>query len=133
MPKITFSVQVYQDNRWMIDAEMDSETAALKYAESLVTAAEHSGVKVTRERTRADGTISEQEIFNKTVQTKQKKLSIKGIDDANDCKNDIDFYNLQSRITIGRLLRNFLDELCITPTELLHNYRIIKKFIELDI
>lgn len=43
------------------------------------------------------------------------------------CTTIEEFVGLDSRIVMNRVLREFLDHLMITPTELLHNYSYQKK------
>ncbi|MFN3076825.1 MAG: hypothetical protein ABT940_08110 [Alphaproteobacteria bacterium] len=133
MAGTNFSVQVNDEGRWIVDAEFSSEAEALKHAENLVTAADHSGVKVVREWTRGDGTITEREIFNKTISGRKKKITIVPVEETNDCVEDTDYYTLESRSVMGRILRKYLDEICATPMELLHNYQLIKRFLDHDI
>ncbi|KAF0109733.1 MAG: hypothetical protein FD149_2768, partial [Rhodospirillaceae bacterium] len=44
-----------------------------------------------------------------------------------------ELYGLESRSTVNRLLRKYLEEVILTPTELLHNNRELKRLLDLDI
>lgn len=133
MSRTIFSVQVGIEKRWQLEAEFASEAEAMKMAESLVNANQHDAVRIIREWQRADGGISEREIFNKVLTGQKKKITVNAIDQANECSVADDLYGLESRLTIGRLLRRLFDDMVLTPSEFLHYYPLAKKFLDGDL
>ncbi|KAF0114400.1 MAG: hypothetical protein FD149_1856 [Rhodospirillaceae bacterium] len=74
------------ENRWQLDAQTPSESEARAYAENMVAAAQHGGVKIIREWHHTNGSITEKEIFHvSTPQTGKKKIVVHPIDEAPDC------------------------------------------------
>ncbi|MEO5372764.1 MAG: hypothetical protein H7840_00635 [Alphaproteobacteria bacterium] len=133
MSRTVFSVQVLLENHWVVETEVGTEDEAMKLANGLVNANQHEGVRVIREWHRGDGGVSDREIFSKLLTGKAKKITVSAIDQANPCSSPNDLFSLESRLTIGRLLRKLFDDMVLTPTELLHHYPIAKKFLDGDL
>ncbi len=49
------------------------------------------------------------------------------------CQTYQDLYGLESRSTVNRLLRKYLEDVILTPTELLHNNCELKRLLNLNI
>jgi hypothetical protein len=124
-----FEVMVYYENHWVIESIMEHEAAAIGLARSLLVDEKNEQVKVVQHRSMPSGFTTTKIIFEQVRPPKPKKeigLSAT-IKDAKPCATLEEFFGLDSRNVIGRLLRDFLDSLVITPTELLHNYGYMKK------
>ena len=127
----SFEVQIRREGRWVIEATFLDEQAALSCARAQMTMGGVEEVKVLKYRTFA-GMSLETVIFEKAVPVvKEKPLLLGGTaEGAPFCLNADDLYGFDSRVVIGRLLRNFLDKYRITPTELLYAWTYVRKLDE---
>jgi hypothetical protein len=126
---ITYEVMVFYDKRWVIDCIMDDEEIAIERARQLLLEEKNEQVKVVRQRAMNTGFTTEKAVFEQARPPKGKKeVSLSAsIRAAPPCDTIEDFFALEARVLIGRVFREFLDKLVITPSELLHNYSYIKK------
>lgn len=129
-PNASFEIQVLADKNWVVLELASDETQAKAFADNLLQKGNHSAVRVVRDIRRLDGTHSETIIQEKTAQPRSQgaDLALGVIQDAPLCQDLADFLGLDARLTLGRLLRKYLDETQITPSELLHNAAEMKRF-----
>lgn len=128
--QVEFEVQAYYDKHWVSEGSYEQEKDAIAFAKSLFTDDKIEEVKVIRFRGMMGGGLSlKKEIFTEKRQPKAKKaITLSGkITETRVCATVDEFMGLESRIVMNRVLREFLDHLMITPTELLHNYSYQKK------
>ena len=128
--QVEFEVQAYYEKHWVTENSFDSEKDAIACAKSLFSDDKVEEVKVIRFRGMLGGGLSlKKEIFNEKRAPKAKKaITLSGkITETRVCTTMEEFMGLESRIVMNRVLREFLDHLMITPTELLHNYSYQKK------
>lgn len=115
-----------RDKRWIIDCLAHNEFQARERAEELYADDDVEAVRVVRGRFGHDGTSWETVILERVRQGKRGEKPVKiaaSPDEIAWCDGLDDLYGPASRYAIARLLRNFLDRHCITPTELLHHNR----------
>jgi hypothetical protein len=126
---ITYEVMSFYDKRWVIDCVMDDEELAIERARQLLLEEKTEQVKVMRQRAMNTGFTTEKAVFEQARPPKGKKeISLSAsIRAAPPCDTLDDFFALEARVLMGRVFREFLDKLVITPSELLHNYSYIKK------
>jgi hypothetical protein len=126
---ITYEVMSFYDKRWVIDCVMDDEELAIERARALLLEEKTEQVKVMRQRAMKTGFTTEKAVFEQARPPKGKKeISLSAsIRAAPPCDTLDDFFALEARVLMGRVFREFLDKLVITPSELLHNYSYIKK------
>lgn len=127
---ISCEVFVENDGRWLIDCVIEAEEAAIARARQLLKDENNSAVRVVRHRTvRATGFTTQTIAFEQQQAPRAKKeIGISGtLDRATHCTKLEELYGLDARIIINRLLREFLNNFLITPTELLHQARYIKR------
>ncbi len=125
----SFEIQFLRDKNWVVAEIKGDEADARNFAESLLQKGDHEAVRVVRDFARHDGLHSETVILEKAADAKQKSdPQLASIAEAPVCENVEDIYGPASRITIGRLLRKYLDEVIVTPTELLHSPQELKRF-----
>jgi hypothetical protein len=126
---ITYEIMSFYDKRWVIDCVMDDEELAIERARSLLLEEKNEQVKVTRQRAMKSGFTTEKIVFEQARPPKGKReigLSA-SINAAPPCAALEDLFALDARVIMGRVFREFLDKLVITPSELLHNYGYVKK------
>lgn len=119
------------EGRWLIECivETGGEEQAIGQARVVLAGEKYEEVKIIRQTIRKDGFTTEAEIFKELRKPKQKKdITAAAAADADYiCRDLDDFYGLESRIVIGRVLREYLDKNVITPTELLHHHSHLSK------
>jgi hypothetical protein len=127
--KTTFEVQVLQDKNWVIAQMAGDEDKAKAFAENLLQAGNCAAVRVIKDYQRLDGTHSETVVMEKKGEEKGPgDPTLATITEAPPCSQLEDFYAQPARTTMGRLLRKYLDEAQVTPFELLHDYKEMKRF-----
>ena len=128
--QVEFEVQAYYEKHWVTENSFEQEKDAVAFAKSLFSDDKIEEVRVIRFRGMMGGGLSlKKEVFTEKRAPKAKKaitLSSK-ITETRVCTTVEEFVGLESRIVMNRVLREFLDHLAITPTELLHNYSYQKK------
>ncbi|MGE5477904.1 MAG: hypothetical protein ACM3Q1_14690 [Bacteroidales bacterium] len=129
-PNVSFEIQVLTDKHWVVAEFATDEAKAKAFADNLLQKGNHSAVRVVRDRRGADGLHKETVIQEKTATPKSggPDISLSPVKDAPVCRALADFYGLEARLTMGRLLRKYLDEVVISPTELLHSAAELKRF-----
>jgi len=129
----SFEVQVLKDKNWVVETISTDETQAKEFADNLLQTTNHAAVRVVRDFQRIDGLHTETVIHEKKATEKgDKDLSLAAISEAPTCVELAEFYALPARLTIGRLLRKYLDEVVVTQTELLHNAAELKRLGDKD-
>jgi len=126
---ISYEVMTGEGGRWLIDSTHKSRQPAMNRAQSLVEANQHDAVKVTREEEgKEDEVVFQKECAGRA----EKPMSIAAIEDSPVCATLDDLYGFEARKTVGRLLREYLDEFGLTATELMHDFSQIRSLARLD-
>lgn len=127
--KTSYEVQVLADKNWVIAEMAPDEAKAKAFAENLLQAGNHAAVRVVKDFERIDGTHSETIIMEKKATEKAAgDPTLTTITEAPLCSDLEDFYAQPARTTMGKLLRKYLDEALVTPFELLHDAKEMKRF-----
>jgi hypothetical protein len=124
-----FEVASKRDGRWAIECARERQDDAIAMARALLATKAYEAVRVVRERDVHGRTLIETPIFE-ALRTDDDEPQIRlSAPDESDCwcTELDDLYGARSRRVIGQMLRAFLDQLGITPTELLHNARFARK------
>lgn len=129
-PNVSFEIQVLTDKHWVVAEFATDEAKAKAFADNLLQKGNHSAVRVVRDRRGADGLHKETVIQEKTATPKAgaADVSLSPVKEAPVCRALADFYTLDARLTLGRLLRRYLDEVVVSPSELLHSGAEMKRF-----
>lgn len=132
--RANFEIQAMKDGRWIQQSLIDDQVAAVSAAKKLLTDKKCEGARVIRNWARGDGTFDEKEIFSQTqVVRDDGPVYIVKIEDAPaKCEAPSDYYGAQSRAVTNRLFRNYMDKAFVTPTELMHNYKELKRLQDKD-
>ncbi|HEY0835311.1 MAG TPA: hypothetical protein VGE72_15520 [Azospirillum sp.] len=127
----SFEVQVRQEGRWRIEATFTEEQAALSCARAQLVGHGVQEVKVFKARSLAGLAIQTAIFHRKVPEVKERPLGLSGSPEgAPFCTELADLYGFDSRVVIGRMLRQFLDKFRITQTELLHGWSFARKLDE---
>lgn len=130
--RASFEVQVQNDERWTIENQCESEEAARASAKVVAAKRMHQAVRVVKYWQRADGGITETVLLQQSVGVAEAKVTPGQIEDTPYCKKIRDYYKPESRETIGKLLRKYLEKVILTPTELIHSSKALKRVQEVD-
>ncbi|MAN79360.1 MAG: hypothetical protein CMM77_13180 [Rhodospirillaceae bacterium] len=118
----TYEVQTEADGKWTFHASHNVKSQAIQQAQALLDSHKYSGVKVIAESERKGDEI----IFNERAEVTDKGLTIVPIDTSPVCETLADCYQLEARRTIGRLLRQYLDDVGMTAMELAFDFGRLK-------
>ena len=126
--EVRYEVHVNDGGRWTVYTDASTRGRAIQEAQTLLGSGKFDAAKVTEER----GQSREILIWHEQVQRVQKAETISPVDDAPVCTTLDDFYKIEARLTVGRLLRQILDGRSATPLELLHDYGLIREITRKD-
>ena len=127
-----YEVYGHDGRRWLIDCVRASLASALIRCDELANDV-RAGFDVLRvvDTGHADG--RERVIHEQTVSRRHaNRPRMRTIKEAAYCERLADYYSLEARLTIGRLLRPFLDDARITALELLHDYTRLRRVMRDD-
>ena len=130
--RASFEVQVQIEERWSIEDQCADEAAARAAAQAVAAKRQHRAVRVVKYWQRADGNITETVVLSQNISVAEVKVTPAPIEDAPNCKKLKDYYKLDSRETIGRVFRKYLEKVILTPTELIHSSKALKRVQEVD-
>jgi len=127
--KSTFEVLTARGDRWLIDMTTSRKSEAMKCAEDLIAKGSFEGVRVTEQR---DDWVKEKIVFEKISATNEKQLKPNLVSKLDMCTSFSDYYALSSRLTIGRLIRGYLDQNGLMALELLSNVGHLRALDRMD-
>lgn len=125
--RVSFEIQTLADDRWTTTDLRETEAMAMALARGLLANPKLAGARVVKAWQRVDGTSDETVLFTETREVPAAEITAVPITDAHLCSDIYDFFGLDSRMTLNRLFRKYIDIAFLTPTELLHNYRALMK------
>lgn len=134
LDRANFEIQVMRDGRWSTDLVRGDEKEAIAAAKRFLADKKCEGARVVRNWARSDGTMIEKEVFSETRAVKDDgPIRIVQVDSAPaKCEAPSDYSGLQSRMLMNRLFRNYMEKAFVTPTELIHNYKELKRLQDKD-
>ncbi len=132
--RISFEVQVMRDGRWMMQSVTDAEEGARAAATKLLADKRCEGARIVRNWHRSDGRMVENEVFCETRTIRDDgPVRIVPVDTAPPrCEAAADYYALDSRMLMGRIFHTYFEKTFVTPTEVIHNFRELKRIQDKD-
>ena len=129
-----FEVQVMRDSRWVTESVRDSEALARQLAKKFLQDKNCAGARVVGNRSFRDGSEEETVIFERTQDVNtEKPVRIIPLESAPQlCTTPKDIFSLESRVTLNRVLRIYFEGVSLTPTEVLHSHRELKRLNDKD-
>jgi hypothetical protein len=122
-------INVLDGDRWTIYTDAPTKGRGIKEAKALLSTGKFDAVKVTEDR----GQMQEINVFEvKSSGRPSPATKVTPVDEAPYCKELEDFYNFEARITLGRLLRQHLDQEGITASELIYDNINIRTLMRND-
>jgi CRP-like cAMP-binding protein len=117
--EITYEVQVSKEGRWNVAELCVTRGDGVKVAETLLAGGRVDAVRVLEEREGRKPKV----IFEKAGAGRaEKPITITAIEDSPVCRTPANFFSFEARLTVARLLRQFLDEYGLTALELLYDF-----------
>ncbi len=129
--RVSYEVQVYSTDHWVLDRSFRTEADARAHGKKLYANSRCEGYRVVRDWQKPIGYHFETELvsrFRPVLET----LAVTPIEEAPPCTSDAQFYGVDSRLAMGRLLRSYIERMVVTPTEILHNGTEARRLLERD-
>ncbi|RJF77559.1 hypothetical protein D3877_27780 [Azospirillum cavernae] len=128
----SYEVQIYQADHWVLDSCFESEADARAYGKRILSGGKIEGIRVVRDWARPDGRHVETEIHQE-FRSVSNSIVISPIDEAPPlCHSAEACFGVEGRMVMNRLLRNYVERIVVTPTELLHNHTELKRLLDKD-
>jgi hypothetical protein len=131
--RANYEVQVFRGNKWHINDVLQSEESARRKADELLTQKGIEGVRIIKESIFGNDSRRESEIFKQMKEVeKDEDFSITPVEDAPVCENVSEYYETQARTIMARLFSKYLEKIEMTPLEMLHSHKSLKRALNLD-
>ncbi|WP_353857555.1 hypothetical protein [Azospirillum formosense] len=131
-PSASYEVQIYQQDHWILEGRFDTEAEALAFGRKALSGGRVEGMRVVRDWRRPDGRHVETEVHVEFRQV-SRTVAPSPIDEAPALCLTLDHcYGVQSRMTMNRVLRNYVERAVVTPTEVLHNHAELARLLNTD-
>jgi hypothetical protein len=131
--RASFEVQVYREGRWAISEVLPSEDSARRKAQELLLQKGCAGVRIVKETKFSESNVRESEIFKQMKEVDDDEdFSITPVEEAPLCEQVADFYQTAARNTMARIFSKYLEKHEMTPLELLHSHKNLKRMLNLD-
>ncbi len=129
----SFEIQVLREGRWLTESARATEDDARALAKTLLANKQCPGVRIVRNWLNRDGTMTETVLFEQKQAVKEAPVRINPIEQASPlCQSPRDYFGLESRMVINRLLRSYLDSVNLTPTEVMHSVKEMQRVGDKD-
>jgi len=126
-------VQVMKQGRWITEATRDNEAGARQLLPKFLADKSCDGVRLVRSSLNRDGSSNETVIFEQKQGANRGPVRINHIESAPPrCDKPRDYFGLESRMTINRIFRTYLEDVCLTPAELLHSRKELQRIQDKD-
>ena len=130
--KESFEVHACREGRWTIETTTTSQSDAEAIARKSLAKAGVSGVRVIREVERGT-TARESVVFEQMRELRDSgKIFVNDVDEAPYCETVEEIYAGRGRQTINRLFRAYLDKNGVTATEVMHDFRELRRIVDAD-
>lgn len=131
--RASFELQIYKDGRWVINDTIPDEEAARRKAKDLLAQKGIEGVRILKESMFGGGSSRESEIFKQMKEAeKGDDFTITPVTQAPLCEKVADYYQTTARTTMARLFSRYLEKHEMTPMELLHSHKNLKRMLNID-
>lgn len=131
--RVSFELQIYKDGRWAINEVLATEEVARAKAAEILKMKTTLGVRIIKESHFGADSRRETEIFCQMKEaSKLEDFSITPVDESPVCEKIADYYQTAARTTMARIFTKYLDKYEMTPFELLHSHKNLKRMLNLD-
>ena len=129
--RVSYEVHIYSTDHWVLDRSFRTEAEARAHGKTLFANPRCEGYRVVKDWQKPIGYHFETELicqFRPVFET----LAVTPIEEAPLCTSDAQFYGVDSRLAMGRLLRSYIERMVVTPTEILHNHAEVRRLLDRD-
>lgn len=132
--RVSFEVQVCRGGgKWAISEVLGTEEAARRKAEELLAQKGVEGAKIIKESHFGNDSRRETEIFKQMNDVdKDEDFTVTPVDQAPLCEAIEDYYKTDARTTMARLFSRYLEKQELTPLEILHSHKSLKRMLNKD-
>ncbi len=131
--RASFEIQTHKDGRWAIFEVLQNEEAARRKAAELLTLKATQGVRIIKESHFGADTHRASEIFCQMKEAERDEdFTITPVDEAPICEKVTDYYQTAARTAMARIFSRYLEKFEMTPFELLHSHKSLKRILNLD-
>ncbi|MBM3549361.1 MAG: hypothetical protein FJX54_20685 [Alphaproteobacteria bacterium] len=123
----TYEIQASRKGRWTIEQTSTDQADAEVAAKALLNKLKD----IEAIRVVLDGR-SEKVLFEQKKPQTKNPIVVPQIEEAPVCSNPDDLYGPQSRKIVNRLFRQYLDRAMLTPTEIMHSGREMKRVMDFE-
>ncbi|MDX2103747.1 MAG: hypothetical protein SF002_14540 [Alphaproteobacteria bacterium] len=131
--KESFEIQVFQTDHWVTSAQAGTEREAQKIAAEKMANPGVGGIRIVREWVGLGGRENTKVIHEQMKEAaKDDTVRPSAIEEAAWCDTADELVLAPARLAISRVLRQWLDKQTLTPTELIYNFRELKKAMDYE-
>jgi hypothetical protein len=128
-----FELQVFQADHWVTQGYSGNEQDARKQAKGLLSNPNYAGVRIVRDLMRAGGKETSAVIYTEMREAPSREpIRAQPIDEAPMCAVSADMHKPDARHTMQRVMRQYIDKVTLTPTEIMHNHRELKRVLDFE-
>ena len=129
--RLNFEVHTFKVDHWVIEDSLATEEEARVLANKLLP--NRDGVRIVRDFAGVPGKpATETIIFSEMREQKGKTITVQPVEDSPVCTTTGDYLQADSRQTISKLLRQYLEDKALTASELLYNAAEMKRAINFE-
>src|SRR5262249_11076259 len=126
-------LQVFQNDHWITQGQSGNEQDARKQAKGLLSNPNYGGVRIVRDVVRSAGQETSNIIFTQMREGPLKELiRAQPIDEAPMCRAPADLHKTDARNAMHKVMRDYIQKMVITPTEVMHNHREMKRVLDFE-
>jgi hypothetical protein len=131
--RVAFEVQIYRGGKWAISEVVPTEESARRKADDLLAQKGTEGVRIIKESHIGNDSRRESEILKQMNEVERDEdFAIVPVDDAPLCEQVEDYYQSRARTTMARMFSKYLEKHEMTPFEMLHSHKSLKRLMNKD-
>ena len=131
--KESYEIQVFQVDHWVTSGNAGTERDAQKIVAEKMANPTIGGVRIVKEWIGLGGRENTKVVFEQMKEAvKNDKILPSAIEEAGFCETPGELVKGPGRLAISRVLRQWLDKQTLTPTELIYNFRELKKAMDYE-
>src|ERR1700733_4751563 len=127
-----FELQVFQADHWVTPGYSGNGQDARKQAKGLLSNPNYGGVRIVRDLMRAGGKETSAVIFTEMREASKELIRAQPIDEAPMCVAAGDLHKSEARGAMHKVMRQYIEKMVLTPTEIMHNDRELKRVLDFE-
>jgi hypothetical protein len=128
----SFELQVFQADHWVTQSHSPSEQDARKQAKALLSNPNYGGVRIVRDLVRSNGKETYGVIYTEMREVSKELIRAQPIDAAPMCSVAADLHKPEARTAMHKVMRQYIEKMVLTPTEIMHNHRELKRMLDFE-